>query len=576
MWYMKELNQFIAHKLLPSNVEGVGTVKRQLTAKRAEAAHQYANRGNRPALAAAQPDLTGATGQHDRHRHISLLQAAAATLLDAEHVSSSHLSKATPAEVKATADQADESVHHRALLQVMPSSLPSAQHAATDAKPAAVENNPLSKFTTLLQQQKTAEQLTDLNQVPKASYKQQAVKILGGQQVRVLGAPQPRSRSLLQEEEEAVNMLGEEEARLPLADEVGEVYLYAAEDLTRPNMVVSHYAWNAEVPSFSWKWNKHAFKNWSALSCPPWNLDQQFSREAWGEQYNGSTGGLFPHPPYPSELTNQAPADLFQDLANIEMVGMLNEGFCELHHKVYCPPSEELIRECGKATRVMQELVQYYQRLANGSSIFCLDTNPQHCAQVQQASNKKELCQQAAVRDGCHRTCDLCHAGFDSSSLVWYNQPQTVAAAAQAWHASRDADISQVVELSGQKDHGLGTTSSHLGDLQLEELQAAARAGHAGWHSSVDKPAMQHGHFSSHAVEYEHTSALSGKLNGTSAILSNAMEAARTPASDVDSNNLSSTQRMQMKLLRRKFYLYKIACMHDMHKVIDERFSQVA
>lgn len=183
---------------------------------------------------------------------------------------------------------------------------------------------------------------------------------------------------------------------------------------------------------------------------------------------------------------------------------------------------------------------------------FCLPCSqvasavqPQHCAQVQQASNKKELCQQAAVRDGCHRTCDLCHAGFDSSSLVWYNQPQTVAAAAQAWHASRDADISQVVELSGQKDHGLGTTSSHLGDLQLEELQAAARAGHAGWHSSVDKPAMQHGHFSSHAVEYEHTSALSGKLNGTSAILSNAMEAARTPASDVDSNNLSSTQSWQ-------------------------------
>ena len=47
----------------------------------------------------------------------------------------------------------------------------------------------------------------------------------------------------------------------------------------------------------------------------------------------------------------QAPADLFQDLANIEMVGMLNEGFCELHHKVYCPPSEELIRECGKVWR---------------------------------------------------------------------------------------------------------------------------------------------------------------------------------------------------------------------------------
>ncbi len=28
-----------------------------------------------------------------------------------------------------------------------------------------------------------------------------------------------------------------------------------------------------------------------------------------------------------------------------------------------------------QATRVMQELVHYYQRLANGSTIFCLDTN---------------------------------------------------------------------------------------------------------------------------------------------------------------------------------------------------------
>lgn len=44
----------------------------------------------------------------------------------------------------------------------------------------------------------------------------------------------------------------------------------------------------------------------------------------------------------------QDPAQLFEDLANIEMVAMLNEAFCEMHHKPYCPPSEELIRECGK------------------------------------------------------------------------------------------------------------------------------------------------------------------------------------------------------------------------------------
>jgi len=170
---------------------------------------------------------------------------------------------------------------------------------------------------------------------------------------------------------------------------------------------------------------------------------------------------------------------------------------------------------------------------------------PQHCAQVQQAPNKEELCQQAAARDGCHRTCDLCHAGFDSSTLVWYNQPQTTAAAAQAWHASRDADISHNVELSDQEGVELGNKSSHLSDLQLEEVEAAARAGHAGGHSSVDKPVMQQGHGNSHAVEHERVAGSSGKLNGTSATISNATEAARSLASDVDSNILSRTQSWQ-------------------------------
>ncbi|DBA84311.1 TPA: hypothetical protein ACH3X2_006365 [Trebouxia sp. C0005] len=117
-----------------------------------------------------------------------------------------------------------------------------------------------------------------------------------------------------------------------------------------PDMIVSHYAWNVEVPSLHWKWNKHAFHEWSALTCPPWSLGQQAEREAWETEYNGSSSGLFPHPPMPSELIHQEPADLFQDLASIEIVAMLNEAFCELHHKPYCPASEELSRECGKVS----------------------------------------------------------------------------------------------------------------------------------------------------------------------------------------------------------------------------------
>ena len=140
-------------------------------------------------------------------------------------------------------------------------------------------------------------------------------------------------------------------------------------------MVVTHYAWNAEVPSMHWKWNKHVFKRqaalvanrsctfwsesqsvshlyvvmmlsrvselyadsflvaeklskafllsnlgfnlqsndwgrlqlcrWSPLTCPPWNLDEPLSAEAWNAQYNYSNSGLFPHPPLPSELVNQ-------------------------------------------------------------------------------------------------------------------------------------------------------------------------------------------------------------------------------------------------------------------------------
>ncbi len=171
---------------------------------------------------------------------------------------------------------------------------------------------------------------------------------------------------------------------------------------------------------------------------------------------------------------------------------------------------------------------------------------PQHCDRVQQAPNKEELCQQAAARDGCQRTCDLCHAGFDSSKLVWYNQPQTTAAAAQAWHASRDADISQDVELSGQEGLRLATTSSHLRDVQLADVGAAAGAGHAGaGHSSVVEPVVQQVHVNSSAVEHEHVAGSSGKLNNTNATMSNATEAARSLASDVDSKTLSGTQSWQ-------------------------------
>ena len=47
--------------------------------------------------------------------------------------------------------------------------------------------------------------------------------------------------------------------------------------------------------------------------------------------------------------------------------------------KTYAPVSSRSVTGPNdvllQATRVMQELAQFYKELANGSSIFCLDTN---------------------------------------------------------------------------------------------------------------------------------------------------------------------------------------------------------
>lgn len=38
-----------------------------------------------------------------------------------------------------------------------------------------------------------------------------------------------------------------------------QTYRYYELSVAGPSMIVNHYAWNAEVPSKGWKWNKHAF-----------------------------------------------------------------------------------------------------------------------------------------------------------------------------------------------------------------------------------------------------------------------------------------------------------------------------
>ena len=53
---------------------------------------------------------------------------------------------------------------------------------------------------------------------------------------------------------------------------------------------------------------------------------------------------------------------------------------------------------------------------------MCPAVQVTYCAQLNAASDKAVLCQQQEAQDSCRRSCDMCYAKADSSSLVWYNQ----------------------------------------------------------------------------------------------------------------------------------------------------------
>ena len=38
---------------------------------------------------------------------------------------------------------------------------------------------------------------------------------------------------------------------------------------------------------------------------------------------------------------------LVKDLLNIEVVAVLNQAFCHLHHYKFCPRTDELMQQCG-------------------------------------------------------------------------------------------------------------------------------------------------------------------------------------------------------------------------------------
>ena len=69
------------------------------------------------------------------------------------------------------------------------------------------------------------------------------------------------------------------------------------------------------------------FSVWPLVPCPPTNFTRQ-------TQLRGR---------------NTQKKERNRDLLNIEVVAALNLAHCRLHHLRNCLPSEELVRECGRA-----------------------------------------------------------------------------------------------------------------------------------------------------------------------------------------------------------------------------------
>ncbi|CAL8467101.1 g6637 [Coccomyxa elongata] len=146
-----------------------------------------------------------------------------------------------------------------------------------------------------------------------------------------------------------------------------------------------HYPWPAEVDALGWSWYKHDYHDFDLNKCPPWSNTRK------------STGGLFPHPPLPSLLQSKG-GQLARDLLNIEIVAMLNQGLCHFHHLKFCPKSEDLLEQCGKADQVMAELEERWAELKMEvkGDLFCIDAYGQ------------EDCDCETDPGNCRRTCGLC------------------------------------------------------------------------------------------------------------------------------------------------------------------------
>lgn len=85
--------------------------------------------------------------------------------------------------------------------------------------------------------------------------------------------------------------------------------------------MVMHYGLEFTIPDTGYTWDKHWFYNFDALKCPPWGLDPKVR----------SMGGLFNHPPMPSELKSKVGRSVYASVMYVHVTAMLS-CVCEISH----------------------------------------------------------------------------------------------------------------------------------------------------------------------------------------------------------------------------------------------------
>ncbi|EFN59242.1 hypothetical protein CHLNCDRAFT_138234 [Chlorella variabilis] len=167
--------------------------------------------------------------------------------------------------------------------------------------------------------------------------------------------------------------------------------LYPGYEVVEPPKVL-HYGLLWNVPGTDYSFDKHWHYSFDPLSCPPWEI---------GKSPRESRKGLFAHPPNARSFKTSGAA-LLRDLMSIEVPLTLNVAFCERHRK-YCPSSEELERECGKAEALMKEFEEVYAMLELPDPCHDIESRCHEWAEMGECENN-----QGYMYENCALSCKRC------------------------------------------------------------------------------------------------------------------------------------------------------------------------